>query len=283
MGLTVQAIVRECAARLADVDSPLLSARLLAGEVLGLSPLALSLERDRVLEPEQAGRIHHLTERRAAGEPVAYLLGRREFYGLDFAVTPDVLIPRPETEHLVEAALAYFSVESPIRFADLGTGSGILAVTLARLYPHALGLALDRSGPALDVARRNARAHGVEKRIVFVRGDFTEALPCHDCDLIVANPPYVTEGEYAEASHEVTAYEPKDALVSGPDGLDHVRALLPKAHGALRPGGVLLLEIGCGQAEGVQIITSSECPGFKDFVVTRDLAGHDRVVFLRRA
>ncbi|MUM77053.1 peptide chain release factor N(5)-glutamine methyltransferase [Pseudodesulfovibrio sp. F-1] len=283
MGLTVQAIVRECATRLADVDSPLLSAQLLVGEVLGLSPLALSLERDMVLDTVQAGKIHDLTERRAAGEPVAYLLGRREFYGVDFAVTPDVLIPRPETEHLVEAALAHFPVEASLRFADLGTGSGILAVTLARLYPLAVGFALDRSGPALDVARRNARAHGVDQRIAFVQGDFTESVPCHGCDLIVANPPYVTEAEYAKASREVAAYEPREALISGPDGLDHVRGLLPKARNALRQGGVLILEIGCSQAEGVKFIMSSECPGFKDFVVTKDLAGHDRVVFMRRA
>ncbi|MFH1913082.1 MAG: peptide chain release factor N(5)-glutamine methyltransferase [Pseudomonadota bacterium] len=279
----MQAIIRECATRLAGVDSPLLSAQLLVAEVLGLSRLDLSLERDRAVDPAQAGRIRDLTDRRAAGEPVAYLLGRREFYGLDFAVTSDVLIPRPETEHIVEAVLATFPVDLPIRFADLGTGSGILAVTLAHLYSHASGLALDRSAPALDVAERNARAHGVEARIDFVEGDFTATIPGGSYDLIVTNPPYVTQREYAEASSEVTAYEPKGALVSGPDGLDHIRGLLPIALTALVPGGVLLLEIGCGQAEGVKIITSSECPGYMDFTVIKDLAGHDRVVFLRRA
>lgn len=283
MGLTVQAIVRECAARLAGVDSPLLSAQLLVAEALGLRRLALSLERDRLVDPAQAKRIRALTGRRAAGEPVAYLLGRREFYGLDFTVTPDVLIPRPETEHLIETALATFPADSPIRFADLGTGSGILAVTLAHLYPNAQGLALDRSAPALEVARGNARTHGVEGRIAFVEGDFTATIPGGNYDLIIANPPYVTEGEYVRASREVTAFEPKGALVSGPDGLDHIRGLLPTALTALAPDGVLLLEIGCGQAEGVKIITSSDCPGFKDFAVIRDLAGHDRVVFLRRA
>lgn len=282
MGHTVQTIVRQCAARLRDVDSPLLSAQLLVGEVLGLSRIEQSLERDRMVAPDDAERIRSLTDRRAAGEPVAYILGRKEFFGLEFEVTPAVLIPRPETEHVIEAAQDVFSPDSVFRFADLGTGSGILAVTLAHLFPRAYGLALDQSGPALDVARRNARTHGVADRLTFVKGDFTRAIPGGPYDLVVSNPPYVTEREYAQASPEVTAFEPRSALVSGPDGLDHVRAMLPGVRDALVPGGILLMEIGCGQAAGVQIITSGDCPGFKDFTVFSDLAGHDRVVFLRR-
>lgn len=284
MGVTVQAVVRECEARLQGVDSPRLSAQVLVAEVLGLTRLGLSLERDRVLTPQETDRIRTLAARRATGEPLAYILGRREFYGLDFAVTPDVLIPRPETEHVVEAALDAFSTNAPLRFADLGTGSGILAVTLAHCFPRATGLAVDLSGPALAVARRNAGAHGVDDRIAFVQGDFTgPLLEAGRFDLIVSNPPYVTDEEYARASREVTGFEPETALVSGPDGLGHVRAMLPRALEALRPGGLLLMEIGCGQAEGVKIITSNQCLESRDLAVIRDLAGHDRVVSLRRA
>jgi release factor glutamine methyltransferase len=145
-------------------------------------------------------------------------------------------------------------------------------------------LAVDLSGPALAVARRNARAHGVDDRIVFVRGDFTDPiLEKGRFDLIVSNPPYVTDEEYARASREVTGFEPRTALVSGPDGLDHVRALLPRALEALRRGGLLLMEIGCGQAEGVKIITLNQCLESRDVGVIKDLAGHDRVVSMRRA
>lgn len=284
MGVTVQAVVRECEARLQGVDSPRLSAQVLAAEVLGLTRVGLSLERERALTPQETERIRTLAARRATGEPLAYILGRREFYGLDFAVTPDVLIPRPETEHVIEAALAAYSTDAPLRFADLGTGSGILAVTLAHCFPRASGLAVDLSGPALAVARRNAVTHGVDDRIAFVQGDFTgPLLETGRFDLIATNPPYVTDEEYAQASREVTGFEPKTALVSGPEGLDHVRAMLPRALEALRSGGLLLMEIGCGQAEGVKIITSKQCLESRDFGVIKDLAGHDRVVSLRRA
>lgn len=280
----MQAVVRECEARLQGVDSPRLSAQVLVADVLGLTRLGLSLERGRELTPDEIERIRAFAARRAAGEPLAYILGRREFYGLDFAVTPDVLIPRPETEHIIEAALDAFSTDVPLCFADLGTGSGILAVTLAHYFPHAVGLAVDLSGPALAVARRNARAHGVVDRIAFVQGDFIgPILESGRFDLIVSNPPYVTDEEYAQASREVTGFEPQTALVSGPDGLDHVRAMLPRALEALRPGGLLLMEIGCGQAEGVKIITSNQCQEFRDVGVIKDLAGHDRVVSMRRA
>jgi release factor glutamine methyltransferase len=280
---TVQGIVKQCEARLAGVDSPRLSAQLLVAEVLGLTRLGLSLERDLVPSAEQHDRILSLVDRRAAGEPVAYILGRREFYGLDFTVTPDVLIPRPETEHIVEAVEERFTSGSPFCFADLGTGSGILAVTIASLFPQSTGVAVDRSAGALGVARSNACTHGVESRLSFVLGDFTLPLLARSgFDLIVSNPPYVTESEYEEASHEVTAFEPISALVSGRDGLDHVRALLPRVRDALRPGGVCLMEIGAGQAEQVQIITSTDYPEFEDVIIIKDLAGHDRVVFLRR-
>ncbi|MDD3310658.1 peptide chain release factor N(5)-glutamine methyltransferase [Pseudodesulfovibrio sp.] len=275
-------ILRESEARLAGVDSPRLSAQLLMAEVLGCSTAAVYLDRDREVAPDQAARIAELVARRAGGEPVAYILGRREFYGLEFEVAPAVLIPRPETEHIVERVETLFARESAFHFADLGTGSGILAVTIATLFPHAKAVAMDLSEPALEVARRNAARHGVADRIRFVRGDFTRPLPHGPYDLIVTNPPYVTEREMAEASPEVTAFEPASALVSGEDGLDHVRAMLGPVLDALRPGGALLMEVGWRHGEPIKKIMSRDFPEIGPVSIIRDLAGYDRVVFLRK-
>jgi protein-(glutamine-N5) methyltransferase, release factor-specific len=283
MGITVSDILRQCEAELQEVDSPRLSAQVLVGEVLGLSRLGLSLERERRLTDQEHERIRSLVLRRASGEPVAYILGQKEFYGLDFMVTPDVLIPRPETEHIIEAVEERFAPETAFRFADLGTGSGILAVTLTHLFPNATAVAVDKSPNALKVARNNARMHGVADRIAFVQGDFTTSLlDAAAFDLVVSNPPYVTEKEYDDASHEVTDFEPVEALVSGADGLDHIRAMLPLVFRALVAGGLFLIEIGCGQGEAVQIITTDECPGFRCVTIIKDLAGHDRVVLLQK-
>ena len=269
-------------ARLSGVDSPRLSAELLMAEVLGCSRLDFVLERDRTVDSGDAARIEALVSRREQGEPVAYILGRKEFYGLDFFVTPDVLIPRPETEHVVEKVESLYPGGEPLRFADLGTGSGILAVTIATLFPRSSCLAMDRSPGALEVARRNASHHGVAERIEFVEGDFTRPLPGGPFDLIVSNPPYVTEKEFAEASREVTSFEPVAALVSGPDGLDHFRAMLGPVSDALGPGGRFLVEIGCGQGDAVKFITSRDFPEFGTVSIIKDLAGHDRVVLLEK-
>lgn len=282
MSPTRMELLNRSEARLSGVDSPRLSAELLLAEVLGCSRMDLVLERDRIVEDGDAARIEALVSRRAKGEPVAYILGRREFYGLDFFVTPDVLIPRPETEHVVERVESLYSKDEPLRFADLGTGSGILAVTIATLFPRSTCLAMDRSPGALEVARRNASSHKVEARIEFVEGDFTVPLPGGPFDLIVSNPPYVTEEEFAKASREVTSFEPTEALVSGPDGLDHFRSMLGPVSDALRQGGRFLVEIGCGQGDAVKIITSREFPEFGTVSLIKDLAGHDRVALLEK-
>jgi len=275
-------ILRESEERLAGVDSPRLSAQLLMAEVLGCSTASVYLERDREVEPAQAARIAVLVERRAKGEPVAYILGRREFYGLEFEVTPAVLIPRPETEHIVEQVENLFARDDAFHFADLGTGSGILAVTIATLFPKASAVAMDLSESALEVARRNAIRHGVAERIRLVHGDFTRPLPFGPYDLIVANPPYVTKREMVEASSEVTTFEPASALVSGEDGLDHVRAMLGPVLDALRPGGALLMEVGWRHGESIKKITSRDFPEIGPVSILQDLAGYDRVVFLRK-
>lgn len=287
--ITVAQILTETQTLLeaAGVDAPRLSAQLLAAYVLGQERHVLLLDRARALASRDAAHIRALAARRATGEPVAYILGSKEFYGLDFIVSPAVLVPRPETEHLVEEVLRLFPVESALMFADLGTGSGCLAVTLALQLPCSRGLALDRSVEALAVALANACAHGVQDRLQLLRGDFGQpfAVP-GSLDFIVSNPPYVSDVEYRETSHEVHGFEPRAALVPAVSdesgGLECYRALIPRAATALRPGGALLLEIGWLQGRAVaQVVEQSGF--FEDLRVLPDLAGRDRVVVARRA
>ncbi|MGE4421298.1 MAG: peptide chain release factor N(5)-glutamine methyltransferase [Pseudodesulfovibrio sp.] len=278
MSRNIQDVLKECESRLSGVDSPRLSAELLAAHALGCSRLTLNLERGRVLTDDEYAVVTALAARREKGEPVAYILGSREFYGLDFAVSPAVLIPRPETEHIVEAVEAAFSKGQAFRFADLGTGSGILAVTIAVLFPEARGVAVDISPKALAVARANAHAHNVAERIEFIQADFTRETVEGQFDLVVSNPPYVSEPEFAAASREVTAFEPTGALVSGPDGLDHIRAMLPGVAAMLKPGGRFFMEIGYDQAKMITSIIIDKYALFEEVGVQKDLAGHDRVV-----
>jgi release factor glutamine methyltransferase len=278
----IQDVLKECESRLSGVDSPRLSSELLAAHALGCSRLSLNLERGRVLDDREYAALDALVSRREAGEPVAYILGTKEFYGLDFAVSPAVLIPRPETEHIVEAVEASFAKGQPFRFVDLGTGSGILAVTIASLFPEARGVAVDISPDALDVARANAQAHNVADRLEFVQADFTAETVEGDFDLVVSNPPYVSDPEFVAASHEVTGFEPTGALVSGPDGLDHIRAMLPGVAAMLKQEGRLFMEIGYDQAKMIIDIVAGVCPEFEEVGVQKDLSGHDRVVFARK-
>lgn len=276
---SVRDILKKAEDYLADkgVDAPRLSAQLLLASVLELDRLGLVLAMDRPLTPGELDRFRPLVARRGRGEPVAYLLGEREFYGLDFSVTPATLIPRPETEGLVDRALALFPDGNLAAFADLGTGSGCLAVTLAVRFPTAVGLALDASAAALDIARQNAERHHVAGRLTFVQADFA-ALPAHPGGyaLIVSNPPYVSRDEYEACSGEVRDFEPESALVPGDSGLEAVPVVARAALAALAPGGTLLVEIGWKQgAAAAAILTDS---GFADVGVRKDLAGCDRVV-----
>lgn len=283
MSPDIQKILNIGEARFFGVDSPRLSAEVLVAHVLKCSRLGLTLDRERVPTESELAEIERLFARREAGEPIAYILGEKEFYGLDFRVTPDVLIPRPETEHIVEEVESLFAKDSAFRFADLGTGSGILAVTICTLFEQASATAVDISPAAIEVARSNAKRHGVDGQIVFQLGDFTDQLfDPEQFDLVVSNPPYVTEEEFADASHEVTEFEPTGALVSGVDGLNHIRAMLPHVARSLNPGGYLLMEIGFGQGEGVKKIIREHSAQFGEVRVISDLAGLDRVVFARK-
>jgi release factor glutamine methyltransferase len=224
--------------------------------------------------------------RRGNREPIAYITGTREFYGRTFRVTPDVLIPRPESELIVEEALALLAAIVPTpgpaapRVADVGAGSGCLAVTLALERPNAHILAIDVSEAALRIAYENARTLGAGSRIEFWRGAFLpRGVP--PLDLVVANPPYVAERDRDQLPIEVRGFEPAQALFGGPDGLRVIRALVPEAAAALRPGGWLVMEIGAGQADAVAGVLK-ETGHYTLHHVRRDLQNIPRVVVARR-
>lgn len=214
-------------------------------------------------------------ERRTTREPIAYITGVQEFWNRDFAVSAAVLIPRPETELIIEEArsMAFVTV------ADIGTGSGCLAVTLAAEFPRAQVVATDISAPALAVARANADRHGVAGRIAFHETRYLDGLT-GPFDLIVSNPPYVTDAEYAGLAPEVHDFEPRSALTAGPDGLDDVRAVLSAAATQLRPSGMLLMEIGHGQSDAVKKLVGAKSE-LTLLRISPDLQGIPRLVVVQ--
>ena len=296
----------------AGIDSARLDAEVLLAHALGVGRAGVFARLGDAVDADAAARAEALLARRAAREPVAYLTGTQEFWSLPFAVTPDVLIPRPETELLVELAVRFLRSPQPDRLPagegtvtgsalldrsplpqgegqgegiptpailDLGTGSGCLAVALARELPAAQVTAVDLSPAALAVARRNAAAHGVGGRIAFVASDLFAALPAAArFDVIVSNPPYLAPGD---AVSPELAHEPRGALYAGADGLAVIRPLLAGAAPRLRPGGVLLMELGQGQADAVQAL--ARAAGFAAARVDADLAGIPRALVAQRA
>lgn len=286
-GVTVQEALRRGAAalRFAGVEEPELEAEVLLRHVLGLSRAQIIARFPQDLTPEQQAAYHELLDRRRAHHPTAYLVGRREFYGLEFMVTPAVLIPRPETELLVEAALAIAGRmaaggEPPV-IVDVGTGSGAVAVCLAQRVVPSRVIATDVSAGALAVAGYNARKHRVAGRIEFRCGDLLDPVP-EPPDLVVSNPPYVPTDVWVALPPEIREHEPRLALDGGPDGLDVIRRLLAQAAGRLAPGGALALEIGHDQGPTVADLARAAFPGAA-VTVRRDLAGHDRVVTVETA
>ncbi|MEO6929233.1 MAG: peptide chain release factor N(5)-glutamine methyltransferase [Casimicrobiaceae bacterium] len=230
-------------------------------------------------EPDSAQRAHFLklVDARAHGEPIAYLTGHREFWSLDLAVTPDVLIPRPETELLVELALARMQTDRECHVADLGTGSGAIALALARERPRARIVATDASVAALAVARANAERLGITN-VTFSHGDWCAALGAARFDLIVSNPPYIEEGDHHLVEGDLR-HEPASALASGRDGLDAIRQISAQARTHLVVDGWLLLEHGWNQASQVRALL--ENAGFDATQSVRDAAGHERVTLAR--
>jgi release factor glutamine methyltransferase len=268
-----------------DPENDRRAARILLSHVLGVNQEHLIARPDCQVPDAHFESYMTLVARRAAGEPLQYLTGRQEFYGLDFTVTPAVLIPRPETEIIIDRAMILAGRRAgTITIADLGTGSGCIAITLAVKLPAARIIAIDISGPALEVARANAGNHGVAGRIEFLQGDAFAALEARggesQYDLIVANPPYVPEGDTSLLQHEVRDYEPAVALFGGKDGLDFYRRLAREGSEYLKPDGYCVLEIGYKQLDQVsKIVEGSELELVE---VTSDLQGIPRTLTLGR-
>jgi release factor glutamine methyltransferase len=273
---TVKELLDAAAARLAPSSTARRDAELLLLRTLGRDRAWLLTHRGAEMAEEQQAQFEAWVARRARQEPVQYLLGEQEFYGLAFKVTPAVLIPRPETEHLVEETLRRVARDSPLRICDVGTGSGAIAVALAHALPRAQVTALDVSKAALDVARENAVRQVVADRLRFVESDLLSAVAGEQFDVVVANPPYVAEGE--ELEPQVREWEPHTALFAGRSGLEVYERLIPQANAALAPGGWLLLEIGHDQREALAGLLA----GWDEVEFIKDLQGIPRVAIGRR-
>jgi release factor glutamine methyltransferase len=283
--MTLAQCARAAAATLAaagfEIDEARRDVAVIGRALLGWDEARWLVAQSQPVPSDFPARLAPLVARRASREPVAYLLGEREFYGRSFVVSPTVLIPRPETEGLVEAVLGLLATDNarPARVLDIGTGSGCLAITLALERPDVAVIATDVSRDALAIARANAARHGVDARVEFretaFAGDLVDAV-----DLIVTNPPYVAEHDRGALSPDVRDYEPSLALFGGDDGLDVIRALVPHAARALRRGGWLVMEIGQGQAAAIEDIVRHA--GFDWHGTRNDLAGIPRVVVARR-
>lgn len=294
----VRAALKEGMAQLraAKVPSATLAAELLLMHALGRDRTWLYTHPEAELDASAAREYFALIARRAAGEPTQYLTGKQDFWGLEFEVTPAVLIPRPETEHVIEVALERLGARgikinmrtgepSPLlRIADVGTGSGCLAVALAHELPHAEIFATDISAAALEVARRNAARHSVSGRVHFFEGDLLGPVSASSgsFDLIVSNPPYVAQDEAKTLAREVREHEPHAALFGGPSGIEMYERLIEQAGESLRSGGVLVLELGYDSAQHVRAILVKR-GNWVNVSVTNDLAGIPRVLAAERA
>lgn len=288
MNLMMADALREAAIclRVAGVAEARRDAGSLLSHATGRERTFVITHADEELTPEQLSTFRACVARRAAGEPLQYIMGRQEFYGLDFEVTPEVLIPRPETELLVETGLEILKESASPLVCDVGTGSGCIAVALLHARRAARAFALDISPEALRVAERNAERHGVRERMLTLVSDCFDALRAEEyadlrCDLVAANPPYVAEGDLAGLQREVREHEPRVALTPGGDGLSVIRRLIAEAPQFLKPGGHLLLEIGFNQHEAVGAMIDPRVWTLLD--VHEDLQGIPRTVALRLA
>jgi release factor glutamine methyltransferase len=286
--------------RAAEVSSHTLAAEVLLMHALGRDRAWMYSHHDEVLDPATTQKYFQLIGRRAAGQPTQYLTGHQEFWGLDFEVTPAVLIPRPETEHVMEIALARLGERGlkihmdtglpreTLHVADIGTGSGCLAVALAYELPHAEIIATDSSAAALEIARRNAARNQVADRIRFIEADLL-ALPGNErtpepfFDLIVSNPPYIADSDAASLQREVRDHEPHAALFAGPTGTEIYERLVAEARDQLRDRGILVLELGYNSAEPVRAMFDATSTAWTNVSITMDLAGIPRILAAERA
>ena len=270
--MNVRDLLSAASQRLGGADARL-DAELLLAQALGVSRARLYAWPEHEPDTAQRAAFERLVDARVRGEPIAYLTGQREFWSLDLAVTPDVLIPRHETELLVELTLDRMPRDREVRIADLGTGSGAIALALARERPLARVTATDASAAALDVARRNAERLGIGN-VAFAAGDWYAAVGDSRFDVIVSNPPYIAAGDAHLAQGDLR-FEPASALASGVDGLDGIRRIVAEAPAHLADGGVLLLEHGFDQARRVRSLL--EDAGFENVTSFSDNGGHERV------
>jgi release factor glutamine methyltransferase len=261
-----------------DADALFLFA--LRTEMPGVTQAWLIAHDDEVVAPDVAAAMDGLVQRRFAGEPMQYIAGETEFYRLPFRVDHNVLIPRPETEHLVEKTIALALEFARPRIVDVGTGSGAIAIALARNLRAARITATEISAAAMAVARENAERNGVADRVRWVEGDLLEPVAVERFDIVVANPPYVAQRDRDSLSMEVREYEPAQALFAGEDGLEIYRRLIPAAFAVLVPGGFVALEIGFGQSDAVGALLSKS--GFTKIEFSPDLQGIPRVASARR-
>ena len=277
--MTIGAAWREVRDRFrkAGIDTPELDARLLAQKVFAVDAMGLVRREREAVPDDKLKELDQFAQRRLVGEPISRIAAEKEFWGLKFGLNDATLVPRPETEQLVEEGLALLAGKKGARILDLGTGSGAIIVSIVEALPKSKGFATDISEDALSAARQNAQRHGVAERIEFRLGAWWQAVPHTELfDLIVSNPPYIATDAIAELSPEVRVFDPKAALDGGFDGLDAYRAIAAQAARRLNPGGKMLLEIGFNQGEAVSRMFLRA--GFGRVEVLKDLGGLDRVV-----
>lgn len=280
--MTLREALRRAESRIAaqSIADARIESELLLMHALGVERADLYARLGESIPPEVEAKLESLVERRLRHEPAAYILQRHEFLGIELYVDPRVLIPRPETEHLAQTAIAFaeerFGVRQPCSVVDVGTGSGAIAIALALHLPKGRICATDASSDALDVARLNCGRHGVEGRIELLLGDLLKPLS-NPVDLIVANLPYVKDADIPQLMPEIRDFEPVAALAGGADGLDKVRLLLAQAEDHLLPRGAVMLEIGFGQAKEAASLARRHFPDAKVDLLT-DLAGIQRVL-----
>ena len=260
-----------------DVPNARQDAFQLVGFVTGRDKTYLIAHPEAMLTPEEQAGLSRLTARRASREPLQYVLGRQEFYRLTFEVSPDVLIPRPETEILVERAIGFLSNAAASRFCEIGTGSGCIAVSVLHELRQASAIGCDISAKALDVARRNAERNGVANRLQLINSDVFESLPHEKFDAVLSNPPYVPEVDVPTLQHEVRDHEPTIALTPGGDGLGVIERLIEQSPSYLKPGGLLLFEMGFNQSGKVRELIDDEV--WTDVDLLPDLQGIPRILF----
>lgn len=257
------------------IESARLDAELLIADALGTNRMGLYLDHHKPLHPDELAAVRARVQRRGKFEPVAYIIGSRGFWSIDLAVDPRVLIPRPDTEVLVERALKRLEGQAAPRVVDVGCGSGAIALSIAHDVPEAVVLGVDRSPDALAVSRQNAAALGLD-RVEWREGDVLDGVE-GPFDLVASNPPYIASAEVDRLMPDVVRYEPRGALDGGPDGLDVVRRLIPQAAARLRVGGALLIEIGHDQGAAAQALVEAD-GRLGEVRVVQDYGGRDRVV-----